>query len=173
MKGKTVIVYYTWIGSTKVVAEEIGKLTGFDVQEIKENKKRKLGSIMGPAFGAFIGMKSSIKHMDFELSGYDNILLGVQVWAGKTTPAINKYLKKASFKDKKVWFFTTQSDERPPDRFIDSIRERIEKKGGKLMDWFSFKTFWDPKTNIPVSRDDIADDIKDWIETVINKLEDE
>jgi hypothetical protein len=133
MEGKSIIVYYSWVGNTEVVAKEIQRLTGFDIQKIEEKNIRKPGNIAGGAMGAFFGFKSSIKPIDFELSSYQNIFLGVQVWAGKTPPAVNRYLSKVCLKNKKVWLFITKSDEKVPQKFIDSVTRRIEKKGGKVM----------------------------------------
>lgn len=163
MKNRSLIVYYSWIGSTEVVAKEIHRLTKFDIQEIEEKKKRALGKIAGAAMGAFLGFKSSIKPMDFELKEYENIFLGAQVWAGKTAPAINKYLKKASFKDKKVWLFLTKGDEKIPQQVIESITKRIEKKGGKVVDSISITTKWDPKTNVPIAPEEVKDVVHDWL----------
>ena len=163
MKNRSLIVYYSWIGSTEVVAKEIQRLTKFDIQKIEEKKNRTLGKITGAAMGAFFGFKSRIEPMDFSLEEYENIFLGAQVWAGKTTPAINKYLKKASFKDKKVWLFLTKGDEKIPQQVINSIAKRIEKKGGKVVDSISITTRWDPKTNIPIAPEEVHDLVYDWL----------
>ena len=163
MKGKSLIVYYSWVGNTEVVAKEIQRLTRFDIQRIEEKKNRTLGKIGGAAMGAFLGFKSSIKPMDFALEKHENIFLGAQVWAGKTTPAINKYLKEASFKDKKVWLFLTKGDEKIPQQVIDSITKRIEKKGGSVVDSLSITTDWNPKTNIPIAPEDVQVLVYDWL----------
>ncbi|WP_422124508.1 flavodoxin family protein [Planococcus sp. X10-3] len=163
MKNSSLIVYYSWIGSTEVVAKEIQRLTGFDIQRIEEKKKRTPGKIAGAAMGAFLGFKSSLKPMDFALEEYENIFLGGQVWAGKTPPAINQYLKKASFKDKKVWLFLTKGDEKVPQQVIDSITKRIEKKGGKVVDSISITTKWDPKVNLPIALEEVQEPIYNWL----------
>lgn len=165
MKNNSLIVYYSWVGSTEVVAKEIQRLTEFDIQKIEEKKERKLGKIAGAAMGAFLGFKSNLKQMDFEMEGYENIFLGAQVWAGKTTPAINKFLKKASFKDKKVWLFITKADEKVPQQVIDSITKRIEKKGGSVVDSMAITTKWDPKTNIPIAPEEVKDEVYDWLKS--------
>jgi hypothetical protein len=92
-----------------------------------------------------------------------NIFLGVQVWAGKTAPAVNKYLKKASFKEKKVWLFITKADEKVPRQVIDSITKRIEKKGGRVVDSMALTTKWDPKTNIPITSEEVQQPVDDWL----------
>lgn len=164
MKNSSLIVYYSWIGSTEVVAKEIQRLTGFDIQRIEEKKTRKLGKVPGAAMVAVLGLKSRIKPMDFALEEYENIFLGAQVWAGKTSPAINNYLKKASFKNKKVWLFLTKGDEKVPQQVIDSITKRIEKKGGIVVDSMSITTKWDPKVNKPIAREEVEKPVFDWLE---------
>ncbi|EPE62643.1 hypothetical protein L479_00952 [Exiguobacterium sp. S17] len=163
MKNSSLIVYYSWIGSTEVVAKEIQRLTEFDIQRIEDKKQRKLGNIAGAAMGAFFGLKGSIIPMDFALKEYEHLFLGTPVWAGKTPPAINKYFKKTSFKNKKVWLFITKGDEKVPQQVIDSITKRIEKKGGKVMGSISITTKWDPKTNIPIALEDVQKPIYDWL----------
>lgn len=36
MEGKSLIVYYSWVGNTAVVAEEIQRVTGFNTLRIFE-----------------------------------------------------------------------------------------------------------------------------------------
>jgi len=165
MKTNSFIVYYSWVGNTEVVAKEIQRLTEFDIQRIEEIKERKLGKIPGAAMGAFFGLKSSLKPMDYSMKEYETIFLGVQVWAGKTTPAVNTFLKNASFQDKNVWLFITKADEKTPIKVIDSITKRIEKKGGNVRDSLSITTKWDPKTNIPIALKDVEGIIHEWLST--------
>jgi flavodoxin len=163
MSGKSLIVYYSWVGNTEMVAKEIQRQTGFDIQRIEEKKERKKGKIMGAAMGAVLGFKSGLKAMDFMLEDYENIYLGAQVWAGKTTPAINKYLSKVHLKDKKVRLFITKSDKMVPQKVIDSITCRIEKKGGKVIDNISFTTTWEPGKNNVISQEEVKDSIQEWL----------
>lgn len=164
MNKSSVIVYYSWVGNTEVVAKEIQRLTDFDLQRIEEVKYRKPGKVAGAAMGAFFGLKSDLKQMDFGMEDYETIFLGVQVWAGKTTPAINQFLKKASFQDKDVYLFITKADEKTPMKVIDSITKRIEKKGGRVRDSISITTQWDPKTNIPIAADKVEGVIREWLD---------
>lgn len=163
MEDKSLIVYYSWVGNTEVAAKVIQRLTGFDINRIQEKKNRKAGHIAGGAMGAFLGLKSKIKPMDFTLSAYKNIFLGVQVWAGKTPPAVNRYLSNVCLKDKKVWLFITKSDPQVPQKYINSITRRIEKKGGIVIDSLSITTKWEPDTNIPVSPADVENEVTDWL----------
>lgn len=164
MGKKGVIIYYSWIGNTKVVAEEIRASTGFDLLRIEEKKERKPGKIMGAALGALLGLGSRIKPMDLSLAKYDSVFIGTPVWAGKTVPAVNRFLGKAGLKGKDVWVFVTKGDEQIPQKVIDSITARIGKKGGKVMDCLSFTCKWDPKTNIPIKAEEIQSIVRKWME---------
>lgn len=163
MTGKSLIVYYSWVGNTEIVARELQRQTGFDIKKVEEKKERKQKKIMWAAMGAMFGLESSLKSMDFSLVDYDNIFLGAQVWAGKTTPAINKYLRKAQLKDKKVWLFITKADKDIPQKVIDSIARRIEKKGGKVMDAISFTTAWEPGKPASISPEEVRESIQQWL----------
>lgn len=163
MESKSAIIYYSWIGNTHVIATEIQRLTGFDLIRIEEEKHREFGKIAGAAMGAFFGMKSKLKAMDFSLKNYENIILGCQVWAGKTTPAINAFLKMADFTGKNVWILITMADANPPKKAIDSVTGCIEKKGGKVAGVFSQTAKWDPKTNKPIELEEVTENIQNWV----------
>lgn len=164
MPEKSLIIYYSWIGNTEIIAKEIQNQTGFDIVRIEEKKERLFGGIMKAAFGAFFGFKSKLKPIDFLMDDYDNIYLGAQVWATKTTPAINRFLSKTQFSNKKVHLFITKGDENEPQKIYDSITNRIEKKGGKVVNRIAFTTIWDPKTNIPLVPPDYIDSIRQWLQ---------
>jgi flavodoxin len=156
---KNLVVYYSFMGSTEVVAKEIHQLVGGDLIKIEEVKPRKKGSMMGPAFSALLGLKSRLKKMDFTLAGYENIFLGVQVWAARSTPAINTFLSKADLKNKKVYLFVTKADEKIPQAVIDSIARKIEKRGGKVVDSLSVTTRMDSI----ITPDTFMGQLTDWI----------
>lgn len=138
---KNLVVYYSWTGNTEVAAKVIHDIAGGDIIKIEEVKQRKAGAgFMGAAVSAIFGLKSRIKPMDFSLKKYDNIFLGSQVWAAHTVPAINTFLKKADLNNKKVYLFITKADEKVPQQVIDSISERVQKKGGRVIDSYSITT---------------------------------
>jgi len=140
MTGKGLIVYYSWIGNTAAVANEIQAATGFDVMEIKEKASRRQGDIPRAGFDSVRGFLSPLEPIDFAMQGYDRVMLGAQVWAGRTTPPINAFLELADFTDKRVWLFLTRADPRNPPKTIDSLRQRIEAKGGTFVDSITFTT---------------------------------
>ena len=138
MEGQSLIVYYSWTGNTASVAQELHAQTGFALERIEEVKPRPFGSLPMAAMGAWFHMKSAIKPLSVLLEDYDNLFLGIQVWAGNSTPAINAFLKRGNFKNKKVWIFMTMADNVPSQKVMDSVRRRIEQKGGVVVDTIGF-----------------------------------
>lgn len=136
---KTLMVYYSWTGKTRLVAEAIAKTLDVEIREIEEIKKRSgfLGFISG-AFAAMRGKSSEIKAMDFKLD-YDLIFLGTPVWGGKPTPAINAFISKADFKDKKMVIFVTMGGTGDKGT-IRILTDAIESRGGKIINSFAIKT---------------------------------
>lgn len=138
---KNLIVYYTLTVNTEAVAKELHKKVGGDLKKIEEEKQRKTGiGFAGAAVSALFGLKSKLKPMDFSLNSYDAIFIGGQVWAGHCTPAINAFIDKADFKNKNVYLFLTEADNKAPQKVIDSIKNRIEKRGGKFIESFYVTT---------------------------------
>ena len=132
--GKSLIVYYSCVGNTKVVAEEIRQQAGYDIRRIEETLPRQLKGIMWAALGA-----------------------------GKTTPAINSFLSRANFRGKKVWLFFTLASEQAPPKFIDSVTRRVEAKGGKVLGSLACISRWDPKANVPLKPEEAREKVRQWL----------
>jgi flavodoxin len=160
---KNLVVYYSWMGNTEVVAKEIHQLVGGGLIRIEEVKQRKTGvGFASSAFSALLGLKSSLKPMNFTFNEYENVFLGAQVWAAHSTPAINTFLSRAILKDKKVYLFITKADEKVPQKVIDSITKRVEKRGGKVVDSFSVTT----RMESVITPDAIKEPVSDWVKKV-------
>lgn len=169
MEGQSLIVYYSWTGNTASVAQEIQAQSGFAIERIEEAKPRPYGSLPMAAMGAWLHFKSAIKPLSVSMADYDNIFLGIQVWAGNSTPAVNAFLKQGNFKNKKVWIFMTMADNVPSQKVIDSVRRRIEQKGGTVVDTIGFTSkvlaaVGDERREVEaLSRDEIREPLVAWL----------
>jgi flavodoxin len=138
---KNLIVYYSWTGNTEAVAKELQQKISGDLAAIDEVKQRMPGiGFAGAAVSALMGLKSKVKPMNFSLKGYDNIIIGGPMWASRTVPAINTFISEADLTNKNVYVFVTLGDDKAPQKAIDSLRKRIEKRGGKFVDSFFVQT---------------------------------
>jgi flavodoxin len=135
---KTAVVYYTRDGNTRVTAQALAQKLGADLFELEEVKKRgkSAGAFMAAGFGASVGLCSRLKN-DFapEMKAYDMICIGSPVWAGKTVPAINAFIRGMDAAGKQIILFTVQADEHPeakPAKCLEAHKVSLEKKGATV-----------------------------------------
>ena len=107
---KTLVLYYSLTGNTKMVAEEIATHLGADIEEIL---------CMNPYdtnFQACIqrciqerseGIVPEIQPVQADLSKYDVVFLGYPVWFGTYAPPVTKWLEGVDLIGKKVVPFCT------------------------------------------------------------------
>ena len=87
---KSVVLYYTFGGSTKLEAERIGAEQGAPVYRVRETKSRSLfGSFIPGGFQAMKRKRVKILPLEVDLSAFDRIYIGCPVWAACPAPAFN------------------------------------------------------------------------------------
>jgi len=106
---KSLVVYYTRDGNTRFVAETIAAEIGADLEEVVDLKKR--SGILGYLSGgrdAMQGKETKISPTIKSPAGYELIVVGSPIWAGKPAPALTTYLRKNDLSGKKVAVFFSQ-----------------------------------------------------------------
>jgi flavodoxin len=123
--GKTVILYYSLTGYTRVCCEALQEALGADLIEIKDLKRRsgKWG-FFKTAWASMFGMNTRIDPKNPDLSLYTNVILGSPNWTAKLSMAIRTLIDKNRFDGKKVIIFTTTNA---------YVKEKHEEKGKKLV----------------------------------------
>jgi len=103
---KSLVVYYSRSGNTKLVAETIAKQMGCDIEEIIDNKNR--DGIIG-YIGGVLNHKgpTTIKEMNSKPGDYDLVIIGTPIWWYTCTPAVTAYLKQYGKDIKRAAFFYT------------------------------------------------------------------
>lgn len=107
---KALILYYSYGGNTRRIAQMIKDKLNCDLWEIEtvkkysgnyndvvEEGKREVDS----------GFTPEIKPVNIDLTDYDTIILGSPVWWYTFAPAMKTFLKQADLKGKKVYPFAT------------------------------------------------------------------
>lgn len=153
---KNLIIYYSRTGNTETIAQEISKEVNGEIKKIELIKDISFG---WAGFTSLIGLKGKIKAIDFDLKNYDNIFIGFPVWAGKSSTPINTFLDKVDFKEKNVFVFVTQADNKAPNSVFESIASRVRAKGGNIVDSFFIQT--DMKN--PITSEQSKGHVHDWI----------
>ena len=141
---KILIVYYSKTGKTKEIAHTMANELA-DGNEVKlrrikmKDEKNLLTTYLLDTKKAIRREKPEIEVVNLNHEEYDLILLGTPVWSAKPAPAINTYLDRSKFKDKRVALFTTLRM-MGGEKVIRILTEEIEKKGGKVIDSVIIKT---------------------------------
>ncbi len=107
---KTLVVYYSFEGNTRLVANNISQELGCDLGEIKLIKEPSSKGFMKYLWGGSqVMMKKipEIEPLDFDVDNYDLIFIGTPIWAWTYSPPIRSFLEKVTIKDKDIAIFTT------------------------------------------------------------------
>ena len=87
---KTTVIFYSYTGHTKKLAQDMADKENADIYEIKEKKSRsKFNAYVFGSFQAMKQKKSDIENIDIDLQLYDKIIIMMPIWAGHPAPAIN------------------------------------------------------------------------------------
>lgn len=108
--GKTLIVYFSWGGNTKTVANHIHDLIGGDIvevetvipypdtyEEVTQIAPGELASDYRPE------LKTKVDNMD----KYDTLIVGTPIWGGHLTPAMKSFLASYNLSGKAIAPFCT------------------------------------------------------------------
>jgi Flavodoxins len=90
---KTLVLYYSYTGHTKTLAEKIAAEEAADLVEIRDVKRPdKLKAYTAGCYAAIKGNAWPICPIEADLTAYDRLLLLSPIWAGNPPPAVNAVL---------------------------------------------------------------------------------
>jgi NAD(P)H-dependent FMN reductase len=91
---KTVVLYYSYSGHTKKVAEKLARTQGAELVEIKTKVRRPMPLLfVYDCALALMHRPTAIEPIQQDLSKFDMITLASPVWASNPTPAFNAVVK--------------------------------------------------------------------------------
>lgn len=108
--GKTLIVYFSWSGNTRAVANTIQELTGCDIVEIEVEEpyssvynevtaraRQELDNDIRPA------LVTQVENID----EYDTLIVGTPIWSSRLAPPVKSFLAMYDLTGKKIAPFCT------------------------------------------------------------------
>ena len=126
---KTCIIYNSYSGNTRSVAERVHAACGGNLIEVKsnENSSRLTAYTIG-CYRAMKGMCDPIEPATIDVAADDLIVIGTPVWAGRATPAINAAVAalQGCRGKKAVIFATCGGKERET---LPMLKKALEEKG--------------------------------------------
>jgi flavodoxin len=139
---KSLVVYYSLTGKTKLVAQAIAEALNATLVEIKETKPRKLGPFvyLTGGFAATINRGSKINPIGVDLKQYERIFIGSPMWNSRPAPAINSFIYQTNFEGRSVIPFFTMSGDNS-EKALANITAKIERSQGKVAGSFAITTY--------------------------------
>jgi flavodoxin len=139
---KSLVVYYSLTGKTKLVAQAITEALNATLVEITETKPRKPGPFlyMLGGLGAIMNSGSRINPIDVDLKQYDRIFIGSPIWASRPTPAINAFIYKTNLEGQSIIPFFTMGGNNSATA-LANITAKIEKRQGKIAGSFAITSY--------------------------------
>ncbi|MCW4006121.1 MAG: flavodoxin [Candidatus Bathyarchaeota archaeon] len=124
---KAVVVYFSVSGNTRFVAEKIADELKADLCKVTDNnyKQSRLLYLRGGL--AALRKKTSEIELSTPVEGYDLVIAGTPVWAGKVAPAIRTFLENKKPKESQVAFFVTLGGDKPQ-KTLEDMREIVQPK---------------------------------------------
>jgi flavodoxin len=135
---KTSIIYHSYSGNTRSVAEKVHAALGGELIEVvsKEYSSKITAYTIG-CYRAMKGMSDPIEPKTIDVAADDIIVIGTPVWAGRATPAINAAVAALEgCKGKKaVIFATCGGKERET---LPILKKALEERGVTVAGEFVF-----------------------------------
>lgn len=107
---KTLVVYYSRHGHTRMIGEKIARILKAEVEEIIDKTDRtRIVSWAESAFDPDIKKPTQIEEPKEEVRKYDLVIIGTPIWDGMT-PAVRRYLETIRLSEQdstKIAFFAT------------------------------------------------------------------
>ncbi len=122
------IAYYSNEGSTAMVAEGLAQAVKGTTRRIVSRGTAGPGSILA----AMLGLGTRLVDADYDLNGYDVVVVMTPIWAGSPTPAVNTFITHAGFRDKRTFFVTVGASPTNP-RAIARMERRLKARGAVIV----------------------------------------
>lgn len=128
---KMLVVYYSWSGNTRTIAQYIQEATGADIFEVE------LTDPFSTDYNTVAqeyrednrtGTNRKLKNKVENLSDYDIIFLGAPIWGGTRALPVKSFLLEHDLSDKTVAPFTTHGGGGAGSCFNDMKREAPKAK---------------------------------------------
>ena len=135
---KALVVYYSFSGNTKKVAEsfaEVLRQKG-QVELLRLKPEAETRNFFAQCREAIFRRRAKLSpQTSFDVGDYSLLCLGTPVWALAPAPAINSYLEKLSnAAGKRAVIFTTYGSGTGVKRCVQNIKKRLEDKGVSVID---------------------------------------
>ncbi len=130
--GKTLILYYSRTGNTKMCCEALQKELGADMIEVKDLKNRAGGwGFFTGALGSMFNVHTKIEPLHPDIAPYSNIIIASPIWTGTLSTAIRTLIDKNRWDGRRLMLFTT-TNAAEKEKYIEKGKARVAQRGAQV-----------------------------------------
>lgn len=105
---KILLAYYSYTGTTRILAEYIASLCSCDIEEIKDLHGRQgILGVLRSGWQGWLRHPAPIKEVSYRVLDYDLVVVGTPVWVGNPAAPVRRYLLDNRTRFNRVAFFCT------------------------------------------------------------------
>ena len=108
--AKSIVVYYSWAGHAKEMAQALASQTGADLAELRPALpySKDYGQVVRRAKEEILqGMRPDLLPPLPDLTPYDRVYVGTPIWCGTMAPPLASFLALQTWEGKRVFPFCT------------------------------------------------------------------
>jgi len=134
---KSLVVYYSLTGKTKLVAQAIAEALNATLLEIEERRPIPIPFVyLSGGFAALTNRGSKINPIDVDLKQHETIFIGSPIWGSRPVPAINSFIYQTNFEGRSIIPFFTMGGNNA-EKALANITAKIERSQGKVAGSFA------------------------------------
>lgn len=124
---KSLVIFYSLEGNTKLIANTIAKTINADMLELKTKKKYPDKGVKKYFWGGkdvLFNAKPELEKIDINIDKYENIFIGTPIWVGMYAPPYNTFLESYKIENKNIILFACHGGGGAV-KFYNNIKEKI------------------------------------------------
>ncbi len=156
---KSLVIFYSYEGNTKFVAQTIGKTINAELLEIHpiiDYKEKGMMKYLWLWKEAMMKKTPELEPIEKRFDDYDLIFIWTPIWAFSMTPPIRSFLQKYNIKNKKIIIFCTSEGGKW--KYFEHIKELIPDN-----EFLAEKEF----ARVSKNKEKIEQEAKDWANSFI------
>jgi flavodoxin len=159
---KVLVLYYSYEGNTKLIADRIAselKADRLRLHPVIERENKGFSKYIWGGAQVLMRQKPDLQPLDKNPDDYDILFVGTPVWAWTYCPAIRSVFENGTLSGKKIYFFCTH--EGGLRGVIDKCVRLVEKNNQLL----GIKDFMNVKTH----PEEQLESASQWVKSLVNK----
>jgi len=160
---KKLVVYYSFEGNTRLIAENIARTIEADILELKPKKEIKSKGFLKYLWGGrqvITEIKPGLSPLDKDPKEYDILFIGTPVWAWTYTPPLNTFFSSQSLSNKKIALFCCHGGSKG--KIFGKMKKAL--KNNQILGQIDFQDPLKRNTDMKIKK------AKEWANKIIESL---